>query len=337
MEFVDETTISVRSGKGGNGTVAFRKERNLPLGGPTGGDGGDGGSVTFTANENADTLLPLARTQRYSATSGEPGKGNNRHGASAETITVTVPVGTVFYEGENIVADLDHHGASWTPVRGGRGGRGNATFASSTNQSPREFTYGEDGHERKLRLELKLIADVGLLGLPNAGKSTLLSRLSAAKPKIADYPFTTLQPQLGIVSDGYGHELVMADIPGIIEGAADGAGMGLKFLKHVERCHFLLHIVELLPLDGGNPAHNYAVINQELAAHSRTLAQKPQLVVANKIDLTDAQDALEKFQDEIGKPVIPISAATGEGIKNMLKAMFSLRDALRDEARHKQA
>ena len=331
MEFVDETRVTVRSGRGGNGAVAFRRERNMPLGGPTGGDGGNGGSVSFAADRNADTLLPLARTQLYVAGGGEPGKGNNRHGASAEDVVVKVPVGTVFYEKERLVADLRRDGDSWTPVRGGKGGKGNSSFATSVNRSPREFTYGEDGAERKLRLELKLIADVGLLGLPNAGKSTILSRLSAARPKIADYPFTTLQPQLGIVSDGYGHELVMADIPGIIEGAADGAGMGLKFLRHVERCHFLLHLVELLPLDGSSPAENYRIINRELAAHSPRLAAKPQLVVANKIDLTGAEEAAEAFSADIGLPVLTISAAVGTGLKEMVKAMFALRERARSE------
>ncbi|MCD8141423.1 MAG: GTPase ObgE [Planctomycetaceae bacterium] len=333
MEFVDETTVTVRSGSGGNGTVAFRRERNVPLGGPTGGDGGDGGSVLFVADRNADTLLPLARTQRYAAQSGEPGKGNNRHGASAEDVVVRVPVGTVFHEQGRVVADLDVDGATWTAVQGGRGGKGNASFATSVNRSPREFTYGGDGAEKKLRLELKLIADVGLLGLPNAGKSTLLSRLSAAKPKIADYPFTTLQPQLGIVSDGYGHELVMADIPGIIEGAADGAGMGLRFLRHVERCHFLLHVVELQPLDGSDPAENYRIINQELAAHSPRLAAKPQLVAANKIDLTRSDEALERFRAAVDAPVQPISAAVGTGLKDLVKAMFALREEERSRPR----
>ncbi len=329
MEFVDETRVTVRSGKGGNGAVAFRRERNLPLGGPTGGDGGDGGSVLFVADENADTLLPLARTQLYAAGSGEPGKGNNRHGATAPDVVVRVPVGTVFQEKGEVVADLDRHGAEWLAVRGGRGGKGNSSFATATNRSPREFTYGVDGAERRLDLELKLIADVGLLGLPNAGKSTLLSRLSAARPKIADYPFTTLQPQLGIVSDGYGHELVMADIPGIIEGAADGAGMGLRFLRHVERCGFLLHLVELLPLDGSDPAENYRVINQELEAHSPVLAAKPQLVVANKLDLTDADIALELFAEAVGGPVAAISAAAGTGLKELVRAMFAMRDEAR--------
>ena len=332
MEFVDETKVTVRSGRGGNGAVAFRRERNMPLGGPTGGDGGDGGSIVFVADRNADTLLPLARTQLYAASGGEPGKGNNRRGASADDVVVRVPVGTVFYERDAMVADLARHGMEWLAVRGGRGGKGNAGFATAVNRSPREFTYGEDGAERKLRLELKLIADVGLLGLPNAGKSTILSRLSAARPKIADYPFTTLQPQLGIVSDGYGHELVMADIPGIIEGAADGAGMGLKFLRHVERCRFLLHLVELLPLDGSSPAENYRMINRELAAHSPRLAAKPQLVAANKLDLTGADEARTRFEEEIGQPVLGVSAAVGTGLKELVKAMFELREEARRSA-----
>lgn len=332
MEFVDETKIVIRSGKGGDGAVAFRRERNLPLGGPTGGDGGDGGSVIFIADENADTLLPLARTQRYAAGSGERGKGNNRRGATAADVIVHVPVGTVFYEKGAVVADLDRHGADWLAAPGGRGGKGNASFATAVNRSPREFTYGAEGIDRKLSLELKLIADVGLLGLPNAGKSTILSRLSAARPRIADYPFTTLQPQLGIVPDGHGRELVMADIPGIIEGAADGAGMGLKFLRHVERCHFLLHLVELLPLDGSSPLENYRVINRELAAHSPALAAKPQFVVANKLDLTGAEEALAEFRAGIGVPVLAVSAAVGTGLREMIIEMFRLRERIRSNS-----
>lgn len=331
MEFVDEAKIQVRSGHGGDGTVAFRHERNVPLGGPTGGDGGSGGSVIFVADENADTLLPLARTQRYTAASGEPGKGNNRTGASGDDIIVPVPVGTVFYEDNEPVADLDVHGKRWTAVRGGLGGRGNASFAGPLNRSPREFTYGGPSEERRFRLELKLIADVGLLGLPNAGKSTLLSRLSAARPKIADYPFTTLRPQLGIVSDGHGHELVMADIPGIIEGAAEGAGMGLKFLRHVERCHFLLHLVDLQPADGSDPVQNYAVIRRELEAHSPLLAAKPCIVAATKMDLTGAVESLETFRQALDQPVYGISAAAGTGLRELLVRMFDLRTRLRME------
>lgn len=331
MEFIDETQVTVRSGKGGKGAVAFRRERNVPLGGPTGGDGGNGGSVIFVADRNADTLLPLARTQLYVASSGESGRGNRRHGSSAADLRIAVPVGTVFSEDGETVADLDRDGAEWLAVRGGKGGKGNASFATAINRSPREFTYGEEEEQRSLRLELKLIADVGLLGLPNAGKSTLLSRLSAARPKIADYPFTTLQPQLGIVSDGYGHELVMADIPGIIEGAADGAGMGLKFLRHVERCGFLLHLVELLPSDDSKPVDNLRMINRELAAHSPILAAKPQLLVANKMDLTGSEEALRELEEAVGEPVIAISAAAGKGLKELLIAMFALRNQHRAE------
>ncbi|MDR1613322.1 MAG: GTPase ObgE [Planctomycetota bacterium] len=332
MEFVDEATVTVRSGNGGNGAVAFRRERNLPLGGPTGGDGGDGGSVIFVADRNADTLLPLARTQLYAARSGEPGKGNNRRGSTAGEVVVKVPVGTVIHESGEQVADLDADGASWLAAPGGRGGKGNAAFATSINRSPREFTFGGEGVSRKLRLELKLIADVGLLGLPNAGKSTLLSRLSAAKPKIADYPFTTLKPQLGIVPDGHGHELVMADIPGIIEGAADGSGMGLTFLRHVERCRFLLHLVDILPVDGSDPAGNYRVINGELAAYSPILAGKPQLVVLNKMDLTGSDEAARLFRAGTGVEPLVISAAAGTGLREMTTAMFRLRSGLRGGA-----
>ncbi|MDR1520914.1 MAG: Obg family GTPase CgtA [Planctomycetota bacterium] len=329
MEFVDETMVTVRSGRGGNGIVAFRRERNVPFGGPTGGDGGNGGSVIFIADRNADTLLPLARTQNYAAGSGESGKGNNRRGASAPDVVVPVPLGTVFHGGGEMLADLSYDGAAWTAVAGGRGGRGNASFAAATNRSPREFTYGAEGCERRLRLELKLIADVGLLGLPNAGKSTLLSRLSAARPRIADYPFTTLQPQLGIVPDGNGRELTLADIPGIMEGAAGGAGMGLKFLRHVERCGFLLHLVEMLPLDGSDPAENYAVVNRELALHSPLLAAKPQLLAANKLDLAGADKALAEFAGAVGRPVVGLSAVAGTGLRELVRAMFALRDEVR--------
>jgi GTP-binding protein len=330
VEFVDETGITVRSGRGGDGIVAFRRLRNIPLGGPTGGDGGDGGSVVFLADRNTDTLLPLARSQRYRASSGEPGKGNRRRGASARDVVVRVPVGTVFHENGEVVADLGRDGEAWIAVRGGIGGKGNASFASPANRSPREFTYGGEGDERRLRLELKLIADVGLVGLPNAGKSTLLSRLSAARPRIADYPFTTLQPQLGIVSDGFGRELIMADIPGIIEGAAAGAGLGLKFLRHVERCAFLLHLVEMLPLDGGDPVGNYLAINRELASYSPALAAKPRLVAASKMDIAGSESARREFAIAVGRPVFGLSAVTGAGRRELLAAMFALRKEVRE-------
>lgn len=324
MQFVDECTILVGSGNGGNGIVAFRRERNVPLGGPSGGDGGDGGSVILVASRNADTLLPMARSQRYIAKNGEPGEGNNRHGASAPDVRILLPEGTVVFEEEREIADLIHDGDEFLVVQGGKGGYGNRRFATAVNQSPREFTYGEEGVERSLRLELKLIADVGLVGFPNAGKSTLLSRLSAARPKIADYPFTTMQPQLGIVSDGYSHELIMADIPGIIEGAAEGAGMGFEFLRHVERCRLLLHLVNLVPIDGTYPLDNYHAINRELTEFSPVLAAKPQIVVGNKLDLTASDEALDWLRDELDVPVLSISAVTGEGLKELRIALFKM-------------
>ncbi len=324
MRFVDETKIHVRSGRGGDGIVSFRREKNIPLGGPDGGDGGRGGSVILRASADMDTLLPLARAQTYAAANGEPGRGHNRHGHSAADVTVKVPVGTVVSSSGKVLADLDREGVEFIAARGGRGGRGNRGYASATNQAPQEFTYGEDGEQKDLELELKLIADVGLLGFPNAGKSTLLSRLSAARPRIADYPFTTMQPQLGIVSDGHAHELVMADIPGIIGGASKGAGMGLEFLRHVERCRYLLHLVDLCPIDGTYPLDNYHAINRELENFSPVLASKPQLVVGNKLDLTAAPDSLEWMRDELDVPVLGISAVTGEGLKQLVREMFRL-------------
>lgn len=324
MHFVDETTIQVRAGNGGNGVIAFRRERNLPFGGPTGGNGGDGGSVTIHACRNVDTLLPLAREQTYAAQNGNAGSGNNRFGLNGEDILIRVPVGTILWEDgrEEPLADFTCDGQEFLAARGGKGGRGNATFATAENQAPRERTFGEEGEGRKLRLEVKLIADVGLVGFPNAGKSTLLSVLSAARPKVADYPFTTMQPYPGIVSDGYGRELVMADIPGLIEGASDGAGMGTEFLRHIERCGVLLHLVNLCPIDGTYPLDNYHAINKELEKFSPALANKPQLVVGNKLDLTASDDALEWLRDELPVPVLGISAVSGEGLKELRHALF---------------
>ena len=324
MEFVDETRIRVRSGRGGDGCVAFRRERNVPLGGPSGGDGGDGGSILLRASRDVDTLLPLARTQSYAARDGESGHGAFRHGANARDIVIPVPVGTrVRDEADQPLADLDVDGRELILVRGGLGGRGNAGFKSAIRQSPRDFTYGGDGLARTFRLELRLIADIGLLGFPNAGKSTLLSRLSAARPRIAGYPFTTLQPQLGIVSDGYGaHEFVLADIPGIIEGAAEGAGMGLAFLRHVERCRCLLHMVDLCPFDGSYPWDNVRIIERELERHSPVLASRPRLLAGNKTDLPGAAESLELLSAEIGEPVLGISAITGSGLEMLRRALF---------------
>ena len=324
MKFVDETVIEVISGSGGNGTVSFKRERNMAWGGPDGGDGGNGGSIILKASRNVDTLLPLAKGQKYVAKNGQPGRAKMGNGKTADDIIITVPIGTeIEYEGE-IIADLIEDEQEYLVVKGGRGGKGNRRFVSSVNQAPRDFTYGEPNESKKIHLELKLIADVGLAGFPNAGKSTLLSRLSAARPKIADYPFTTMQPQLGIVSSGYHHELVMADIPGLIEGAADGHGLGHEFLRHIERCRFVLHLVNMCPIDGTYPLDNYFAINRELERFSEKLANKPQLVVGNKLDLTGADDALEWVKEETGVEVIGISAITGEGLPELRKALFEM-------------
>ncbi len=324
MKFIDETEILVRSGRGGDGIVSFRREKNVPFGGPDGGNGGSGGSVYLVASGNVDTLLPLSKGQKYIARNGEPGQGKNRNGKSADDVIIPVPIGTeVWCDGE-VVADLIEEGQQWLAVTGGRGGRGNRSYVGAENQAPREFTYGEENHSKRLQLELKLIADVGLAGFPNAGKSTLLSRLSAARPKIADYPFTTMQPQLGIISSGFGHELVMADIPGLIEGASEGAGMGHEFLKHIERCRFVLHMVNLCPIDGTYPIDNFHAINYELKNFSDKLGNKPQLVVGNKLDLTAAEDSLEWLRDETGCEVIGISAITGEGLEELRRALFKM-------------
>ena len=324
MKFVDETVIEVTSGCGGNGTVSFKRERNLAWGGPDGGDGGDGGSIILKASRNSDTLLPLARGQKYMARNGQPGRAKMGRGKNADDIIIEVPIGTEIRHQGSIIADLIEDEQEFLAVRGGKGGKGNRNFVSAINQAPREFTYGEENETKTLQLELKLIADVGLAGFPNAGKSTLLSRLSAAKPKIADYPFTTMQPQLGIVSNGYGHELVMADIPGLIEGAADGHGLGHEFLRHIERCRFIVHLINMCPIDGTYPLDNYYAINHELSRFSEKLAAKPQLIVGNKLDLTGAADALDWVREETGQEIIGISAITGEGLPELRKALFEM-------------
>ncbi|MCX7934128.1 MAG: GTPase ObgE [Planctomycetota bacterium] len=333
MHFVDETTIFVRAGKGGDGAVSFHRARRLPFGGPDGGDGGNGGSIIIRASRDVDTLLPLARTQRYVARNGEPGSGRCRHGKSAPDLIIFVPVGTIIHKNGEVIADLQKEGEECLVARGGKGGRGNRSFATAENQVPREFTYGEEGEAATLHLEIKLIADIGLIGMPNAGKSTLLARLTAARPKIADYPFTTLQPQLGIVSDGHDRQLVLADIPGLIEGAAAGAGLGMEFLRHVERCRVLIHLVDLVPLDS-DPLKNWAAINKELRLFSATLAAKPQLTVGNKLDLTGADKALARLRAHVPGPVLGISAISGAGLGELKQTMFALlRQYPRDAAR----
>ena len=327
MKFVDQVSIQVKAGDGGNGAVAFRREKFVERGGPSGGDGGNGGSVVFEADTGLTTLLDYRYQQHHRAKNGQHGMGSDMNGASAEDLVLRVPVGTLIRDQDSgeLLADLAAPGARAVIARGGRGGLGNMNFATSTRQTPRFAQDGKPGEERRLVLELKLLADVGLLGFPNAGKSTLISRVSRARPKVADYPFTTLVPNLGVVPYKDGMSFVMADIPGIIEGAAEGAGLGHQFLRHVERCRVLIHMVDLSAAgEGRAPLRDLDVLDHELARYSPELAGKPQLVAANKIDLPEARERLAPFQAAMatrGVPVFPISAATGEGLGPLLDAV----------------
>ena len=327
---VDRARIFVRSGKGGNGCVSFRREKFVPKGGPNGGDGGDGGDVVLVGDESLDTLLTVTHRPHYRAVHGEQGKGSQKHGANGDNRVVQVPLGTLVHNEKSgaLIADISKHDQRVVVAKGGKGGFGNEHFKSATNQAPRETTPGEPIEEHILRLELKLIADIGLVGLPNAGKSTLLSAVSAATPKIADYPFTTLQPHLGIAEIDAERRLVVADIPGLIEGAADGAGLGHRFLKHIERTGALLHIVDVMPIDGSDPATNYKAIREELLKYSEKLANKKELVVLNKIDLLPEQDRSEAIaaiteQLELDL-VITCSGATKEGLPALLEHCYQL-------------
>jgi len=323
--FIDEATIFVKAGDGGSGCVSFRREKYVPKGGPDGGDGGDGGSVTFVADENKNTLLDFAGKHHWTAPKGENGMGKKMYGKGGADLIVPVPIGTLVYDTDHgiIIADLDRQGRIVTVARGGKGGRGNFHFRNPSNQAPRYAEPGTLGQERNLRLELKLIADVGLVGMPNAGKSTLLRACSAARPKVADYPFTTLEPQLGIAELIGERRLVMADIPGLIEGAQHGAGLGHAFLKHIERTKVIVHLLDLYPVDLANPADNYRTIRAELEAFSRDLASKPEIIAANKTDLSLDDDALNKLRAELAPlQVLAISGATRQGIDPLLEAIW---------------
>ena len=329
--FVDEAEIYVKAGDGGDGAVTFRREAGIPRGGPSGGDGGDGGSVIFWAKPGLDTLLDVRGHHHWIAVSGEPGRSKDMYGASGDDLIVEVPPGTLIYDKKIgiLLKDLNQPDMRVVLARGGKGGRGNGRFATATNQTPLFAETGTKGEARHLRLELKLIADVGLIGLPNAGKSTLLSRLSAAHPKIADYPFTTLDPSLGIVQAGPERRFVMADLPGLIEGAHKGVGLGDEFLRHVERTRVLVHLVEIEPHSGQAPADAYRTIRGELAAYSRELAAKPEIAVLTKADILPGDDSMrQEFSEAIGKPVLVISSATGTGLKALVKAVLDLLDDL---------
>lgn len=330
--FIDRAEIYVKGGKGGPGCVSFRREKYIPKGGPDGGDGGRGGDVYLVADETVTTLLDFTGRHHWIAENGQHGQGRNMSGKAGDDLKVRVPPGTMIFDRDSsrLLKDLDAHGKDVLIAKGGRGGKGNKHFASSRYQAPRFAQPGEDPEERWLRLELKLIADVGLVGLPNAGKSTLLSRTSKARPKIADYPFTTLEPQLGIVELSHYRRFVMADIPGLIEGAHEGVGLGDDFLRHIERTRIIVHLIDVHPLQGQpSPAEAYAIIRNELAKYSPKLADKPELVVANKIDLAQDTAAVDELAAAIAQEVLAISGVTGAGLETLAERLWIMVEEAR--------
>jgi GTP-binding protein len=323
--FIDEVRIRVKAGDGGNGCLAFRREKYVPRGGPSGGDGGRGGDITMVASVHHNTLLHFRFNPEHTAERGRHGEGSNRSGREGEPIELAVPVGTIVYDADSgeLLHDFTHAGDRFLLAKGGRGGRGNQHFATSTHQAPREHELGRAGEERSYRLELKLLADVGLVGFPNAGKSTLISRISAARPKIADYPFTTLEPNLGVVSVD-DSTFVVADIPGLIEGAHLGHGLGVQFLKHIERTRLLAHLVDVSEMSGRDPVEDFHVVMQELAGFSEEVAKKPMFVVASKVDVAQDPQRVESLRElaaREGLPFFGISSVTGQGIDDLKRAM----------------
>ncbi len=328
--FVDRVTIEIEAGRGGNGCLSFRREKYVPRGGPDGGDGGDGGDVIIVAEEGVDNLAAIAHRKHWRAKSGSHGQGSNRHGRSAEDVVIRVPPGTVVVDDDEgyVVKDLAAVGDSVIAARGGRGGKGNAHFKSATNRAPRQTTPGGEPERRRVTLELKVIADVGLIGKPNAGKSTMLARLSRARPQIADYPFTTKHPNLGRVEVNIDRWFVMADIPGLIEGAHAGVGLGHEFLRHVERTRVLVHLVEPDPQDGSDPIQNYHAIRDELQQYRVDLTERPEIVVVSKSELPSAAEIRERLADELSQPVLEISAVTGNNLDRLQQRILEHLDAL---------
>ena len=326
MQFVDEARIYIKAGDGGDGAVSFRREKYEPRGGPDGGDGGDGGSVLMKADEGLSTLLDLVAKSEWHAGNGKNGGSKNRDGADGDDVVIEVPLGTQIVD-EDTGVTLKDFTEPDNPVvlaEGGKGGRGNARFATSTNQAPRQWEEGTEGEERNLKLVLKLVADVGLVGKPNAGKSTLLTRVSAAHPKVAAYPFTTLQPHLGIVDAGTYERFAVADLPGLIRGAHDGKGLGEEFLRHTERTRVLIHVVDAAPLDGSDPLQAYRDVREELESYSGEMAEKPEIVAASKMDLRGAEEGLERLRTGITSEIIPISSTSGRGLKQLLNSTLNL-------------
>ena len=330
--FVDVATILVRGGRGGNGAVAFHREKYVPAGGPDGGDGGDGGDVILQVDDNMSTLMDFKYKRKYLAPDGEPGRGTRCYGKAGKPLVIRVPRGTLIRDKETgaLLADMTQC-EQYTVAKGGRGGWGNAHFATPTRQAPRFAKAGQEGEERTITMELKLLADVGLIGFPNVGKSTLLSIISAARPKIANYHFTTLVPNLGIVSVGEHNSFTVADIPGLIEGAADGAGLGVEFLRHVERCRLLIHVVDVSGSEGRDPVEDYEQINSELFLYSEELASRPQIVAANKCDLIEDEAMFDRFVQHCASydvPVFRMSAATTEGVRELMNKTAELLQKL---------
>lgn len=333
--FIDEAKIFVKAGDGGNGVVSFFRAKYIPKGGPDGGDGGDGGSVILEADDSMRTLMDFHYQRHFKAKRGQHGQGGNKTGQNGEHIILKVPLGTLVRDEEgNVIADLTETGERAVVAQGGKGGRGNARFATPTRRSPSFAEKGEPAEERWITLELKVLADVGLVGFPNAGKSTLLSRVTAAKPKIAGYPFTTLTPNLGVVSLPDGRSFVMADIPGLIEGAHVGRGLGYDFLKHIERTAVIVHVIDLAGLEGRDPVEDFEAVNRELELYDPRLSVRPQVVAGNKIDIPEAQEnleAVEEYMKNRGIPFYPISAAVGTGIDRLLYTVADTLDAVQKE------
>lgn len=330
--FIDQVSVYVKAGDGGNGIAAFRREKYVPKGGPAGGDGGNGGDVIFQVDEGLNTLIDFRYNRHFKADRGENGMSKSKHGKNAEPLIVPVPPGTTVYDEDtgNMLADLTTHGQQAIIAKGGVGGRGNLRFATSRNPAPNMAENGEPGEERNIRVELKVIADVGLVGFPSVGKSTLLSVVSAARPKIADYHFTTLSPNLGVVDTEDGRSFVMADLPGLIEGAHEGVGLGHQFLRHVERTRLIVHVIDMAGIEGRDPFTDYVKINEELSQYDKKLNEKKQIIVANKMDMPGAKENLEDFTNKLNKEVFvyPISALTKDGLKQLLYGIADMLDQI---------
>ncbi len=333
MKFIDEAIITVQSGDGGKGCVSFRREKFIPRGGPDGGDGGKGGDIVLKTTSRKRTLYQFRFKKHFKAENGSHGQGKQKTGKNGQDLIIELPPGTLITDADTgqVITDLIKCDETVVLARGGRGGQGNARFKTSTNRAPRFAQPGEPGESKTLRLELKLLADVGIIGLPNAGKSTLITAVSSARPKIGNYPFTTLFPSLGVVQTGWAEPFVVADIPGLIEGAHKGTGLGIRFLRHIERTRILIHLIDVSAMDTDNPLKAYDTVNKELAMYSQKLTEKPQIVVLNKMDLPDVREAAKKFQTAIKeKQVLLISALTGQGIENLKSKIIQLLDSLRE-------